>query len=35
MDLVRFEHGKNGTVGGRKPWRVCLVPGEGMSLAER
>lgn len=33
--LVRFEQGKNGTIGGEKPQRVCLLPGKGMSLAEK
>lgn len=33
--LGRFERGKNGTIGGGKPQRVCLLPGKRMSLAER
>ena len=26
--LVRFEHGKNGSIGGEKPWRPCVVTSE-------
>ena len=33
--LVRIEQGKNGTIGGGKSQRVYLLPGKGMSLAER